>query len=265
MAAFGTASAVPVYLVQDGYHGFSSGTNKKMFFDGSDTAAGNQGASTSTWDYTAGVLTMTSGTLRASAYTSNNGITGTIIWSDILTGLVIDTTAGTTTATSYDCIEGTFGPPTNHSCGNFGLGGNGVSDSAVTYNVGGAADCSTVVTGGDDAAVGAPGMRSLRERTVAGGGCDATQGAYDDINVFVDNLGTGGQLILANATGTGGSIAMPGSIPVNCIGQPAPGPIVPDTVSCKGAHWLTFVPVPAAAWLFGPALGLLGLARRRTA
>ena len=171
---------------------------------------------------------------------------------------MLNTTTSTTTASSYVCVEGGFASLTGgNQCGNYSQGFNTVDESTRFYNVGGDANCINITTGGDDAApTTGPlptngGTRGLAGRS-AGGGCLATVGARDMTNIFQDNLGIGGSLILWNAIGG------IGGVPGACVGFPGP-----TSTACNGAHGMTFVPVPAAVWLFGSAVGLLGLARRR--
>jgi hypothetical protein len=186
--------------------------------------------STATWDWNAatGVLTQTGGVYYATRRIGSTPA-GSILETDMITGLVIDTVADTVTATTYDCIEGTFGAGTGSSiCGNVAWNGNFAMDSTLTYNVGGNADCITKTIGGDDTDGGA--LRGLTSHAAAGP-CTAQTGAYMRYNA----VQSGGQLLLNN----GLAISGPGSIQ------------------------FTFIPVPAAVWLFGSALGLMGLARRK--
>lgn len=201
-----------------------------------------------TWDNDTGVLSMT-GLFVASSFVGSNP-TGTPILGDRVTDLVIDTVADTATgSTTYRCIEGTFlAGVGSHGCGSYSLGGNFANESSRDYmgppadpvpgNNGsyvGAANgalpyCVVVTLGGDDASTGpARGAATA----AAGGGCDATAGAF---NWFTVASYSGGFLVLSNGIAT----------------------TAPNT------SYLTFaVPVPAAVWLFGSALGLLGWIRRR--
>ena len=254
LSASAIASATQVYLVQDWLHSASAGSASNLRFDGSATGTI---ASDATWDWDGAILTQTGGTLR-STRTSGSSATGTKIYGDEVTGLVLNTTTGTTTASSYVCVEGGFASLTGgNQCGNYSQGFNTVDESTRFYNVGGDANCINITTGGDDAApTTGPlptngGTRGLAERS-AGGGCLATVGARDMTKIFQDNLGIGGSLILWNAIGG------IGPVPGACVGFPGP-----TSTACNGAHGMTFVPVPAAVWLFGSAVGLLGVARRR--
>ena len=258
LSASAIASATQVYMIQDGLHSASSGSTSNLRFDGSATGTI---ASDATWDWNAGtgVLTQTGGTLRTTR-TSGSTPGGTKLYTDVVTGLIINTTAGTTAATSYNCVEGGFGAVTGgNTCGNYSWGFNALEESTLSYNVGGDANCINVTTGGDDTApVTGPlptngGLRGLAEHG-ATGGCLAQIGARDMIYVFSDTTGVGGTVTLWNAIN--GITGVPGT----CVGFPGA-----TNIACNGAHWMTFsaVPVPGAVWLFGSAIGLLGVARRR--
>jgi hypothetical protein len=184
-----------------------------------------------------------------------------MVLGDQVTGLTINTGTLTTTASTYQCNEGNFEGTTASACGNYTIGSNNLDESLRVYNVGGAADCDNIIQQGDDTAAGV--HRGLR--SWAGGGpnnCgnNTGRGAFDDTSVLLDNIGTGGNLVLAGANGAYDSRCLNGSL----SGGTLFGLGVTD---CQRVHFLTFyaVPVPAAAWLFGPAIGLLGLARRRKA
>ena len=185
--------------------------------------------STATWDWdpVTGVMTST-GTFQSTSHLSSNP-SGSSVISDKTVNMVIDTANSLTTATSYNCVEGTFlaGVGAN-GCLNTSTGGNFSNESSAAYNVGGNANCVNRTIGGDDSSTGNP--RGLMN-AAAGGGCDAVDGAW---NVWTVSQ-SGGQLILSNG--------------------------VP--LANAGTNYLTFVPVPAAVWLFGSALGLLGWVRRR--
>lgn len=252
LAASASTLAVPVTLQTVGLRA-ASGTYYSLFFNGSDGGP----VSTATWDWSGGVLTMTSGFLHATQRVGGNSLL-----SDVVTGLVINTNTGTTTATSYQCIDGTFGASTGaNSCSNTSFGDDFLNDTIVNYNVGGDASCTVRNILGDDSAGGAV-YRGLR--SWAGGGpnnCgdNTGRGALDMTTLVQDTLGSNGSLILANFNGVG-------AIPAACL---VPGSNPGDALGCQRAHWLVFtpapVPVPAAVWLFGSAVGVLGWARRRAA
>jgi hypothetical protein len=210
-------------------------------------------ASTATWDWD-GVDTLTSsGYFQTTSHVSSMTALPAVI-SDVVVDMVIDTTANTTGATSYECREGNFLSTVGaHGCANITLGANAAYDSSVAYNVGGDANCvvrslndhdgdGVPLTPNDDVSTGAP--RGL-STPGSGGSCDTAAGAFDLWTVALDEgAGPGkhrNRLILSN-----GICMVAGS-------------------TCGGANFLTlqYVPVPAAVWLFGSALGLLGWVRRR--
>jgi hypothetical protein len=195
---------------------------------------------------------------------------------DSVDQLVIDTSAGTTTvypgspfppAGTYRCIEGTAGASRGMNlCAGTAFGANGINESSVAYNVGGNAACEQRTVGGDDVAISAV-FRGLRSWNGTGAPCGGTtdgdntgRGALDWYQVIVDTTGgppTPKNLILASWNN-------PGTVSMACINPSAPN------AACGRAHWATFgtrpeaVPVPAAVWLLGSALGVLGWVRRRS-
>lgn len=225
-----TASAVSVTLVADQLR-TAGGTLYTKFIDGSDGSP----ASTATWDWDGSVLTQTGGvfyTTRRIGSVPN----GSILETDQIVGLRIDTAAQTTTATSYNCIEGTFGAGTGSSiCGNINLGDDFALNSTLQWNVGGNADCISKTIGGDDIDGGS--LRGLTTHA-ASGACTAQVGAYMRYNASL----AGNVLTLNN----GLAIGSPGSI--------------------QFTFNVSEVPLPAAAWFIAPAAGLLApWARRRKA
>ena len=190
------------------------------------------------WDPVNGILSMTGTFNTASTIGSSGGAAASVVIGDKVTNMVINTVADTTTASSYFCAEGNFLSNVGaNGCLNLSTGDDFGLSSSAAYNVGGNANCINRTMGGDDVSTGNPrGLSSL----AAGGGCDATDGAFIFYTVFT-YTGPGGQLIVSNGV----------------------------DITQAGTNYLTFnvatVPVPAAVWLFGSALGLLGVARRRSA
>lgn len=185
------------------------------------------------WDADTGVLSMT-GSFN-SAVTIGSQAMGPMIIGDKVTDLVIDTVNQTVSASAYACGEGNFLANVGaNGCMDVDLGSNFFLESSVAYNIGGDASCVAVSLGGDDAnltgdGAGGPLPRGLTART-AGGGCNATTGAFDLFWVT-----TSGDMV--------------------------------SFASADGSNVLNFqvVPVPGAVWLFGSALGLAGIIRRRKA
>ncbi len=133
--------------------------------------------------------------------------------------------SGVATATLYSCQEGTFLATVGASgCGGYNLGANFSDDSSTTWGPG---TTISQTIGGDDVSTSSP-------RTIS---------AYDF--GFVSFTGTG--LTLGDTVTLGNGVGV-GSQGVGGGGE---------------AMVFQVVPVPAAAWLFGSALGLLGWARRR--
>ena len=247
LAVSGVASAVSLELVADNTRS-SSGTLSYQVYKSCTPASNVAGTGCSTfgsmWQVTNGVTGSTAtwawdgttlaatGTFQSTSHLSSNPAASAVV-SD---NLNINTSTMTTTAASYNCIEGNFLANVGaNGCLNTLTGGNFVNESSGIYNVGGNAACVNRTIGGDDTSGG--NTRGLTTMA-AGGGCDATDGAYDLWTIVSDNTGIGGQLILSNGIAT----------------------------TAAGTHYMTFnvVPVPAAVWLFGSALGLMGVARRRS-
>ncbi|GMW07694.1 MAG: hypothetical protein AMXMBFR8_24900 [Nevskiales bacterium] len=237
----GTTMAVPVTLVS---HNQKSGTSlSTLVWNGANT--GGVGGmtvgaepSTATWDWDGTTLTGT-GLYFATTHIGSMPTASSII-GDRVTDLVINTATNSTSATDYECREGNFlGNVGAHGCGNISLDYNATYDSAIAYNVGGDASCVSRTLGGDDVSTGNP--LGLTNR-VAGGGCDATDGAFILWEVVQDDNVPFGTLRISNFT----------------------------DITANGANYMTFsygdtaVPLPAAAWLLAPAVLAAGrFARRR--
>jgi len=182
------------------------------------------------WDSSTGVLSMT-GIFQSTSFISSNA-NGTPVISDKVVDMVINTQAQTTTAASYQCVEGTFLAGVGaHGCANVSTGDDFEYSSSIAYNVGGNANCVNRTLGGDDVSTG--NVRGLMSMA-GGGGCDVTDGAFNLWTVVQDS---GGVLIVSNGV----------------------------ALDAAGTNYLTFavVPAPASVWLLGTALGLLGWKRAR--
>jgi outer membrane receptor protein involved in Fe transport len=171
----------------------AAGTGCSTFASAWQVANGVTG-STATWDWDGTTLTAT-GMFQSTSHLSSNP-NGSAVISDKTVNLTINTATMTTTAASYNCIEGNFLANVGaHGCLNTETGTDFANNSSALYNVGGDAACINRTIGGDDVSTG--NVRGLTTRA-AGGGCDATDGAYDLWTVVTDNTATGGQLILSN-------------------------------------------------------------------
>ncbi len=239
LAVSGAAMAVPMTLIAHNQRS-NTGTLSTLIWNGSNTGTSSGMAvgavpSTATWDWDGATLTGT-GLFFTTMHIATSPLTASVI-GDEVTDLVVNTSSNTTTAASYVCHEGNFLAGVGaHGCGNVNLGYNGVFDSALAYNVGGNANCVNRTIGGDDISTGNP--RGLTT-AAASGGCDAVDGAFDLWTILQDDSVQGGLLILSNG------------IPI----------------TSPGTNYMTFeyaaVPLPAALWLFGGALGALGVALKR--
>ena len=195
-------------------------------FSGNGSAAGNVSSTTSTWDYdtVAGSLTQVGGIFNVRFNTAPF----TTIFRHSVTGLVLG--APTAIGSTFVCTEGGFGATVGASiCGNYSFGGNFTNQSSTTWGPG-TARAKTL--GGDDINFG------------------PIQG-IDAYNYFATVSFNGSQLVMSNASC---NVYAPGNAN-GCA-----------TVGGKNTGYtfaLSTVPVPAAVWLFGSSLGLLGAVRRR--
>ena len=202
-------------------------------YAGAGSAAAGLGSSTATWSYddVTSLLSQTGGAFNA-RFTI---VPTTTLFRHSITGLVIGNGAAAA-ASTYLCTEGNFGGNVGASlCGNYNFGGNFLNESSTTWGPGTAA---ARTTGGDDMAIGA-------QQSIA---------AYNGFSLV---SWSGTTLILSNA------VCNP-LAPGNTNGCATLGGLNEGfTWTLAAGPQLGGVPVPAAVWLFGSALGLLGAARRR--
>lgn len=197
----------------------------------SGSSTGNISSSTATWSYddVTGLLSQTGGTFNVRFTISPF----TTLFRYSITGLVIGA-GGAAAATAFACAEGNFGANVGASiCGNYSFGANFANESTASWGPGTTTSRSL---GGDDMGLGP-------EQSVA----------QLDGTTFISWVGT--TLRLSNAS------CNPFA-PGNANGCATSGGFN------RGYTWILeagpqVVPVPAAAWLFGSALGVLGWARRR--
>jgi hypothetical protein len=153
---------------------------------------------------------------------------GTNLFTHQFSGLVLDGVGGVSAATAYQCIEGLWGAGVGASlCGNYVFFDSGTSTGNFIdeSSVNYNSIPGTRTIGGDDSPIGP--MQQMSDY-----GCIITQN-----DAFVS-----GNVVCQTASW----IASPGNAGIS----------------------LTFhhiVPVPAAVWLFGSALGLLGWMKRKAA
>ncbi len=219
-----SANAIQVFLVSANETS-SGGTLYTMINNGSHIS-GIAPPTTATWNWDGTTLSST-GTYSA-VQSFGSSPYATTLRGETITDLTIDTGAASAGGTSaYTCTEGAFLPTIGvNGCGGYSLGTNAVDESTTVWGPG-LAVSQTI--GGDDVAF-APFGAAIR-----------TISAYDFGAV---------SLLSGGSTTSGGAIFTIG----NGIAQ-----------GTGGAFDMTFqvVPVPAAVWLFGSALGMLGWARRR--
>ncbi|MFZ1623378.1 MAG: hypothetical protein WAU48_01150, partial [Gammaproteobacteria bacterium] len=168
LAVSGVASAVTLQLVADNTRSSSGtlstqkwatcaplgATNPCISTTNAWTLA-NQTGSTATWAWDGTTLAAT-GMFQSTSHLSSNA-NGNAVISDRTVGLNINTGTMTTTATSYNCIEGNFlGNVGANGCLNTSTGGDFTDNSSALYNVGGNANCVQRTVGGDDASTGNP-------------------------------------------------------------------------------------------------------------
>jgi len=224
LAMSASANAIQVTLLAYQTTSDTSGVINTSITDGSHIS-GILGPTTAIFDWDGTTLTST-GTFTAVNALGGSPFSPTVIGEQI-TNLTIDTTGtGSAGGTSaYTCIEGTFVPSVGGNfCGGYTFGANFLDESTTVWGPG--LSVSQTLGGDDVVAFGGP--RTISE--------------YDFGTIT---------LISGSNTLAPGTIFSIG----NGIG-----------VGNPGGDALTFqvVPVPAAVWLFGSALGLLGWARRKS-
>ncbi|MBL8202230.1 MAG: thrombospondin type 3 repeat-containing protein [Chromatiales bacterium] len=261
LAVWGTATAAPYVLVA--WHQRStSGALSSLFFKSgvaqgcpaaapfrqpclnpanawvasSGMATAISSAGLATWDWNGTTMTGT-GLLWAASFISSNA-NGTAVISDKVTNLTITPGTTTTTASTYECVEGTFlaGVGAN-GCLNIELGGNGILDTSVAYNVGGSANCvNRVLNGldpvnGDDVSTG--NTRGV-SNTAGGGGCDAIDGGFNQWTIVPNPR----FLILANQPNIVGA---DGCYMFGRASQLSSSPCAADA-TISGASYMIFAP-----------------------
>lgn len=215
---------------------YTATLNQVLTYSNNGTAgtAANISSSNTIFSYddVSNLVTQGTGLLNIRLTTSPS----TTLYRTSITGLVVGN-GGAASASTYVCTEGNFAGTSNASiCGNYSFGGNFTNDSTLTYGPG---TSVTRTLGGDDVSIGTA-------QSIAG------------YNGFTTVSFTGTELILSNAScsplGAAGlaNCTIPGALNTGIRLRFA---TVIDNV----------IPVPAAAWLFGSALGLLGVARRKLA
>jgi hypothetical protein len=212
---------------------YSATLKEVLSYSGNGSSAGEIATSTATWSYddVTNLLTQTGGTFNV-RFSIIPGTT--TLFRHVITGLVIGN-GGAAAATTYNCKEGNFGGSVGASlCGNYTFGTNLVNDSSTTWGPGTAA-ARTI--GGDD-------MASGPQQNITGYAYFAT----------ISWVGT--TLTLSNASCNAYA-------PGNASGCATTGGFNTGYTWVLDAGPQAAIPVPAAVWLFGSALGLLGVARRR--
>jgi hypothetical protein len=206
--------------------------NQVVQWRGSDGAKiGNISSSTATWSYddVTGLLSQTSGTFNVRFTIAPT----TTLYRHLVTGLVLGN-GGAASASSFLCSEGNFGGNVGaHLCGNYNFGANYINESSASWGPGTAFGRTLA---GDDQATGP-------QQSIA---------VYDAFS-YVGEAGTGFKI--SNAS---------------CDPSRPGGANSCATVGGYNTGYTWFlnnallpVPVPAAVWLFGSALVVLGGARRR--
>ncbi len=253
IAVWGSASAAPYVLVA-WHQRSSSGALSSLFFK-AGAAQGCPGptykqpcysptnpwvasngiiatvsAAAPTWDWDGTTMTGT-GLLWATS-TISSIANGTPVISDKITNVTITPSTTTTTATTYECVEGTFlaGVGAN-GCLNISTGDDLVSNSSAVYNVTGDANCVNRTIGGDDVSTGnTRGVFNF----VGGGGCDPIDGGFNAWTI-VPNVRF---LILANQSSIVGS---DGCYMFGRASEKSSSPCAVD-ITVTGASYMVFAP-----------------------
>lgn len=199
-------------------------------FSNNGTSLANLTSSNATWQYddVTGIMSQTGGTLNA-RFTITPATT---LFRYLTTGLSIGG-GGAANASTFTCQEGNFGTGVGANlCGNYNFGANYTNDSTLVYS----GNTVTRTIGGDDNALGPP--QSLA-----------------DLDGFTTLSWVGTTLTLSNAVCT----------VANCTTITG-SPQFNDGAELVFDATPQVVPVPAAAWLLGPAVLAAGrFARRRKA
>ncbi len=159
--------------------------------------------STAVWDWDGTTLTAT-GLYTATGSIGSSPVTQSVL-TDHVIDLSIDTGAGSATATSYNCIEGTFlqGVGTN-GCGGYDFGANYLDDSATVWT--GITASQTI--GGDDVLMAGPrlvGAYGFDTVSFTGTGMDVGDQVLigNGIAVGTNFMGVGGELMTFQITSAG--------------------------------------------------------------
>lgn len=154
----------------------------------------------------------------------------TPLFTDFVTDLSIQDAVAD--ASGYECVNGLFATiVATQVCGNYGFGDNVTDDSVFSYDVAGLTFTRMIMPDDVDGEGGESGVRTIA-----------------DYNLPVASFG-------------GGSLVLQSDDWFNIDDGDCD-----NTMACDSAGTqITFsvVPVPAAVWLFGSALGMLGWIRRR--
>lgn len=144
---------------------------------------------------------------------------------------------GTATATSFTCTNGLFAQIVGAQvCGGYNFGGNGTDDSSLVYSQPPTTTSFTLTIGGDDVVDGD--VRTIGEW----------------------------YMTVVQFDGPGGILALETADYFSFENGPCEDIDENPTGNCDSAGLrmeFSVVPVPAAVWLFGSALGLLGFVRSR--